>query len=237
MVPRPALPLALALLALTVHAAAPAPPAQAGTAAALAIHDWPLPFSEDRARLTLAYWRQHYGGEPTSLDIVPRVIVLHWTGSGSLLGAWNTFAPARAAAARPELAAAGEVNVSAHFLVDRDGTIYRLMPETWMARHCIGLNAVSIGIENVGDGATHPLTEEQVEANAALVRDLAARHPITHLIGHLEYRAFEGHPYFQELDPAYRTGKADPGAAFMAAVRARVAGLGLQGPPGPPGPP
>jgi len=27
------------------------------------------------------------------------------------------------------------------------------MPETWMARHCIGLNHVAIGIENVGDGA------------------------------------------------------------------------------------
>ena len=32
--------------------------------------------------------------------------------------------------------------------VDRDGTICRLMPETWMARHVIGLNYSAIGIEN-----------------------------------------------------------------------------------------
>ncbi len=35
-------------------------------------------------------------------------------------------------------------------MVDRDGTRYRLMPETYMARHVIGLNYYSIGIENVG---------------------------------------------------------------------------------------
>ena len=36
------------------------------------------------------------------------------------------------------------------------------------------------------------------------IRYLAGRFPITHLIGHSEYRAMEGHPYFVERDPAYR---------------------------------
>lgn len=195
------------------------------------IQDRPIPFDAERLRLTEDYWRQHYG-EPASHQITPRAIVLHWTGGSTVESAWSTFAPTRAASARPDLAAQGEVNVSAHFLVGRDGIIYRLMSETTMARHCIGLNAVAIGVENVGDGAANPLTEAQIEANAALVRDLVGRYPtITHLLGHLEYRAMEGHPYFRERDPGYRTGKADPGAPFMAAVRARVADLGLEGPP------
>jgi N-acetylmuramoyl-L-alanine amidase len=105
------------------------------------------------------------------------------------------------------------------------------MPETRMARHCIGLNHLAIGVENVGDGDRYPLTEAQVAANAALVRYLAARHPITHLIGHHESRAMEDHPYFLERDDAYRNRKPDPGAAFMREVRARVADLDLAGPP------
>src|SRR5580693_7225904 len=82
---------------------------------------------------------------PESLRIVDQPIPFEAT--------WTYFSHTRIEAARPELQREGELNVSAHFLVDRDGTIYRLMPETWMARHCIGLNRVAIGIENVGDGA------------------------------------------------------------------------------------
>lgn len=194
------------------------------------IRDRPIPWTEERVALTEAYWLQHYG-PPAQHEITPRAIVLHWTGGSSLDSAWSTFAPARAAEARPELAAHGAVNVSAHFLVDRDGTLWRLMPETFMARHCIGLNAVAIGVENVGDGDRSPLTEAQVEANAGLVRELVRRFPtITHLLGHHEYRAMEGHPYWRELEAGYRTGKVDPGPAFMAAVRARVADLGLAAP-------
>jgi len=163
--------------------------------------------------------------------IQPRMIILHWTGIASFESTWKYFNRTRAEAARSELAAAGEVNVSAHFLVDRDGTIYRLMPETWMARHCIGLNHVAIGIENVGDGGRSPLTPEQVKANAALVRYLAGRYPITQLIGHMEYRRMEGTPYFLELDPKYRNTKPDPGAEFMRQVRSQVADLKLEGPP------
>jgi N-acetyl-anhydromuramyl-L-alanine amidase AmpD len=134
-------------------------------------------------------------------------------------------------AGRAQLAAAGDVNVSAHFLVDRDGTIYRLMPETRFARHCIGLNHIAIGIENVGDEHRWPLTDAQVEADARLVRHLAAQFPITHLIGHSEAARLEGKIYFQERDPRYRNSKPDPGDRFMKLVRARLTDLKLQGPP------
>jgi N-acetylmuramoyl-L-alanine amidase len=159
------------------------------------------------------------------------MIILHWTGINSLESTWKYFNRTRAEAARPELAAAGEVNVSAHFLVDRDGTIYRLMPETWMARHCIGLNQVAIGIENVGDGEEFPLTEEQVKADAALVRYLKGKYAIEYLIGHMEYRKMESTPLFLERAPGYRNNKPDPGMDFMRKVRKLVADLKLQGPP------
>ena len=127
---------------------------------------------------------------------------------------------------------AGQVNVSIQFLVDRDGTVYRLMPETWMARHTIGLNYNSIGVENVGGGdSVDNMTAAQIEANIRLVRYLAKKYPsIEYLIGHSEYREFEGHPLWLELDDGYRTEKVDPGDRFMTAVREAVAHLGLKGP-------
>jgi N-acetyl-anhydromuramyl-L-alanine amidase AmpD len=189
----------------------------------------PMPWSEERAALTLEYRRLHSDRAAKDVEIVPRVIVLHYTGAGTARSAQHTFAPARLGTTRPELARGGTVNVSAHFLVDRDGTILRLQPETRYARHCIGLNHISIGIENVGDEARWPLTEAQVRANVALVRDLARRFPITHLLGHHEAAGFAGHPYFVELDPAYRNIKPDPGARFMQRVREAVADLSLAG--------
>ena len=40
----------------------------------------------------------------------------------------------------------------------------------------------------------------------------------------------EQHPYFDEVNPRYRTVKSDPGVAFMQAVRHGVADLRLQAP-------
>jgi N-acetyl-anhydromuramyl-L-alanine amidase AmpD len=197
----------------------------------LRIKDKAINFDQERIQLTIDYRRAHQDPKANDVTIQPRMIILHWTGIASFESTWKYFNRARAEAARSELAAAGEVNVSAHFLVDRDGTIYRLMPETWMARHCIGLNHVAIGIENVGDSDKSQLTPEQVKADAALVRYLAGRYPITHLIGHMEYRRMEGTSYFLELDPKYRNTKPDPGAEFMRQVRAQVADLKLEGPP------
>jgi N-acetyl-anhydromuramyl-L-alanine amidase AmpD len=163
------------------------------------------------------------------LTIEPKVIVLHYTAGGSAKATRNYFDNVKIEAARKELARGGAVNVSAHFVVDRDGTIYRLQPETRFARHCIGLNHIAIGIENVGDEAKYPLTEKQVEANEALVRDLAARFPITHLLGHYEVMSFKKHPYFVEREAGYGNSKPDPGEAFMRRVRERVSDLKLSG--------
>ncbi|MBP9088375.1 MAG: N-acetylmuramoyl-L-alanine amidase, partial [Kofleriaceae bacterium] len=133
---------------------------------------------------------------------------------------------------RKQLYAGGKVNVSSHFLVDLDGTIFRLMPETKMARHCIGLNHNAVGIENVGDEGKTPLTDAQVAANIALVRYLTATYPtITHLLGHFEVMKFTNEPLFVELDPVFRNDKPDPGRRFMGMVRAGLRDLQLRGLP------
>ena len=228
--PRPA-PVA-AVVAVDAGGAGAGDAAAGGDAAAadkLAVVEAPMAWSEERAALTLEYRRRHSDPDARDLEIEPRVIVLHYTGAGTAKSTLHTFAPARLGG-RPELSRGGAVNVSAHFLVDRDGTIMRLQPETRYARHCIGLNHIAIGIENVGDEGKWPLTEAQVAANVALVRDLARRFRITHLIGHQEAPGLGKHPYFVELDPGYRNSKGDPGARFTARVREAVAELKLAAP-------
>jgi len=196
--------------------------------AGVQIVDVPMAWSAERERLTLDYRRKHSDPDAKDLAITPHVIVLHYTDGTSAKATRAYFDNLKIEAARKELARAGAVNVSAHFLVDRDGTIYRLQPETRYARHCIGLNHVAIGIENVG-GETHPLTDAQVAADAALVRDLAARFPITHLLGHYEVMKFRADPLYVEREAGYQNDKPDPGAAFMTRVRERVADLALKG--------
>jgi N-acetylmuramoyl-L-alanine amidase len=193
------------------------------------IVDAPMKWNAEREELTLEYRRKHSDAAASDVTIEPRVIVLHYTGGGSATGTRTYFDNPTIEAARKELARGGKVNVSSHYVIDRDGTIYRLQPETRFARHCIGLNHVAIGIENVGDEKKYPLTDAQVVANAALVRDLAARFPITHLLGHHEVMKFRAHAYYVERDDSYKNTKGDPGEAFMRRVRERVTDLGLQG--------
>ncbi len=220
-------------------AAAPAPALDAGTdtavvavppdAAAVAIVDAPMAWSDERERLTLAYRRAHSDQDAADLTIAPQVIVLHYTGGGSAKATRGYFDSPRIEASRAQLARAGKVNVSAHFVVDRDGTIYQLQPVTRFARHCIGLNHLAIGIENAGDEARYPLTDAQVAADAALIRQLASQHTITHVLGHHEVMGFRKHAYYVELDSTYQNDKPDPGAAFMTKVRDQIADLGLAG--------
>lgn len=188
----------------------------------------PLPFGPERVAATIDYLRNRTGDSRIdSVAFVPRMVVVHWTAIPTLRETWDAFAPELLPADRPEIAAAGRVNVSSQFLIDRDGTIYQLLPETVVARHVIGLNRVAIGIENVG-GPEAPLTDAQLAANAALVAHLAKKYPtIRYLIGHLEYTEWEGSSLWQERDPAYRTEKTDPGEGFLARLRAHVAGLSL----------
>lgn len=183
------------------------------------IIDKPIVFNEERKRLSLEYMAERYGITKESPVIEPKMIVLHWTVFPTLAEAYDAFKEPVLPDYRPDIEGVSGLNVSSHFMVDRDGTIYRLMPETTMARHVIGLNHCAIGIENVGGTDSNPLTEAQLESNIWLVKYLAEKYKIDYLIGHYEYTLFEGHPLWLEKDDSYRTEKEDPGEDFMSKVR------------------
>ncbi len=192
---------------------------------ALDIIQKPISFSEHRKALTLQYINTHYGLTPDDITITPQVIVVHFTAIPTLQGSFEAFNSEELPSGRKDIAGKNaSVNVSVAYLVDRDGTIYQLMPDNWMGRHVIGLNYSSIGIENVGKLGT--LTEKQLEANIALVTYLQKKYAsIDYLIGHSDYRCFEGSALWLEKDKSYRTEKEDPGEAFMNRLHSAITKL------------
>jgi len=99
-------------------------------------------------------------------------IVLHCT-EGSL------------ASAVAEFQKADGRQVSAHYVIDRNGDIYQMVSDSDRSNHCMGANQNSIGIEHVA-GETDPLTAPQAAASAALIRWLLQQYhiPRTNIFGH-----------------------------------------------------
>lgn len=191
------------------------------------IRDRPISFSEWRVQQTLEYVSKRYGVKQQGLEMLPVMVVSHYTAMDELDVSFNYLNREEMEEGRSLLKKAGSANIAVHYLVGKAGEIFRLMPENHIGRHVIGLNRHAIGIENVGRDA-NALTTAQVEANALIVRRLAKKYPIRYLIGHSEYRNFENTPLWEELDSTYRTEKHDPGEYFMAALRERVSDLGLR---------
>ena len=186
---------------------------------AIEIKQKPIEFTQNRVELTKEYIKKSYGLDVNNINIIPKIIVIHHTAMDDLAESFNRFNSETLTSDRKDIKKGGNLNVSAHFFVDFDGTIYSLMPETYMARHVIGLNLSSIGIENIG-GNKKELTKEQLKANIELVKYLKDKYKtIEYLIGHYEYTSFEKHPLFLEKDTKYRTIKHDPSIDFMENLR------------------
>jgi AmpD protein len=113
--------------------------------------------------------------------------------------------------------AAGMPKTSAHYLVDREGIIYRLVDEDMRAWHA-GLSRMPSGEENVNDfsiGIEMVRTEQEVptdaqyEALALLLVDMKRRHPalgLDRIVGHdliraLWMSAHPGRPAEIKVDP------------------------------------
>lgn len=190
----------------------------------------PIDYGPERRQLSTEYLQQRHGLKATSPDIKPTMIVLHYTGGGTAESNFKYFNSPYLENGRPLNKKESPLNVSAHYLVDRDGTIYHLVPDTLLARHAIGLNYTALGVENIGS-EKQPLTAAQAEANAWLVRQLAAKYPIRYLIGHSEYTRFRQSSLWKETNPNYITYKSDPGEDFMKKVRTRVQDLNLKSAP------
>ena len=139
------------------------------------------------------------------------MLVLHYTGMRS----------AGEALARLCDPSAG---VSAHWLVDEDGSVSAMVPECRRAWHAgvggwlgrLGLNACSIGVEIVNPGhewGYRPFPDPQIQAVERLCRGIAARWgiPAARILGHSDIAPHR---------------KQDPGERFPWRRLAR-AGIGL----------
>ena len=177
----------------------------------------PIPYGPARKAEMAHYARLHYGIR--SWRLKPRVIVEHYTATTTFQPVWNTFA---ANAPDPEL---GQLpGTCAHFVIDRDGTIYQLVPLNVMCRHTVGLNAVAIGIEHVGMSDAEILRDPaQIRASLQLTAWLAHRFHIArkNVIGHNESLSS---PFHKELyAPWAHQTHGDWTRADMNVYRARLA--------------
>jgi N-acetylmuramoyl-L-alanine amidase len=143
----------------------------------------PIPFPNRRKREMRAYARRHYGIDDFLLR-GPKVVVQHYTVSNTFGSVFNTFARD---APDPELHELP--GVCSHYVIDRDGTIYQLVPTRIMCRHTVGLNWTSIGIEHVGQSDAQVMgNRRQLRSSLALTRYLQGRFGIRtrDVIGHNE---------------------------------------------------
>lgn len=190
----------------------------------------PIVFDDEREKLSIEYLQTRHGIKKDRATIQPRMVVLHWTAIPDIERTFHAFYSATLPEARKSISSASTLNVSSQFLIDRDGTIFQLLPDTVFARHVIGLNHCAIGVENVGSSKS-PLTRAQLKANEDLVRYLKTKYNIDYLIGHYEYQKFIGHELWKETDSSYLTVKTDPGTRFMRKIRTRLKDLHLKGAP------
>lgn len=196
----------------------------------LNIIEKPIIFDATRTQLSIDYLKSRHELVQKTPIISPVMIVLHWTASKTLMGTYNAFNHSILPGDRKAIASASKLNVSSHYLVDRDGSIYQLLPDTTFARHVIGLNYCAIGIENVGS-SNYPLTKAQLLANEKLIRYLAKKYPIQYLIGHYEHTQFKNTSLWRESNPYYHSDKSDPGKSFMKSIREELQDLDLKGAP------
>ena len=175
---------AVALALCASMAAAFAPRAAADGAPRPSIVTKYIPFGATRRAQTADYSQRHYH-QHTCWLTHPRVVVLHYTAGYTWQSAWYTFAA--------NTAYNGEKpGTSAHFIIAKNGTIIQAVPLSLRARHAIGTNHTSIGIEFVQEGSGHWADQQilarpaQMRAGLRLVRYLQGRFGIAtrNVIGH-----------------------------------------------------
>jgi N-acetylmuramoyl-L-alanine amidase len=134
------------------------------------------------------------------------MVVLHYTGMPDAAGAMARMCDA-------------EAKVSAHYMIDEDGTVTRMVPEAKRAWHAgksywrgvTDINSASVGIELVNPGhewGYRPFPEAQIEALIPLLHAIVQRHdiPRANVVGH------------SDIAPAR---KEDPGELFAWELLAR----------------
>lgn len=221
-----------------VAAATPTPspnPSQTGAPEAVApprphIVDRPIAFGAERRKQMAEYSLKRYGD--SSIVLAPKVVVLHYTAGGSWESAWSLFDSNTPNASGIPNDLPG---TSAHFIIDKDGTIYQLLPLDLRGRHTIGLNNVAIGIEFVEEGSDGSSAavrsilhrKPQIDAGLELVRWLQYRFhiPTKDVIGH---GTANDSRYFTDLE-GFKNDHSDWGAADVRLFQERLRELDAAG--------
>ncbi|MDP3971383.1 MAG: peptidoglycan recognition family protein [Candidatus Nanopelagicales bacterium] len=139
-------------------------------------------YGKQRKRQMAEYSYRHYGKREWRLT--PKVIVEHYTATNSLSSVFSTFS---SNARDPELHELP--GTCTHFVIDRNGTIYQLVPLTVRCRHTVGLNHSAIGIEHVGMSDSAVMSNRrQVKASLHLTAWLMGTYSLAigDVIGHNE---------------------------------------------------
>lgn len=159
-----------------------------GTGEKLRLREVAIPTDDVMIRATRKFMMDNYGRD--SIWLRPVMIVFHAMGDGDLQRSLevSSFLNDSLPSAWATLRKAGAVPNCAHFIVDRDGSIYCLTPprneagepeyrgpHRWLVRRHQDANPVAIGIENVTpEGDWTSLTKEQIESNSILARWLVS---------------------------------------------------------------
>ena len=177
----------------------------------------PIPYGAERRADMADYAERHYGIHDFRLR-EPKVIVEHYTVTSSFAPVFDYFSRNEPDPELRELP-----GVCSHYVIDRDGTIYRLVPTSIMCRHTVGLNYTAIGIEHVGQSNAQVMgNRAQLAASLRLTRALQGRFGIAtrNVIGHNENRES---PFHRERVVRLRTQThADFPRAVMDGYRRRL---------------
>jgi N-acetylmuramoyl-L-alanine amidase len=149
----------------------------------------PIPFGKVRKRQMARYSLFHYG--VASWQLQPRGVVQHYTATNSLQSVFATFA-----SNQPDPELGQKPGTCTHFVIDRDGTIYQLVPLTIRCRHAVGLNDSMIGVEHVGTSDAAVMgNDRQRRASLRLTLWLMSQYGfgVGDVIGHNESRSSRYH--------------------------------------------
>ncbi|WP_164110988.1 MULTISPECIES: N-acetylmuramoyl-L-alanine amidase [Sphingobacterium] len=120
-----------------------------------------IQWNVDRERHSLGYLLKRQGIHPDTALIAPRIIVVHSTEM-SVNATFKNFTPV-ILPSRKDLQGISALNIYAQIIIGHDGSIYQLLGKSQFARHMLGLNYCTMGIENIG-AFKNPLTAKQLQA-------------------------------------------------------------------------
>lgn len=181
---------------------------------------WFLPY-QDWEEEYRAYFKRHYNDE--RVTFVPTSICLHFTVTSSATGVWNGFE-------RGGDMWAGDGVVFGHpsvqLMLDKDGTVYQLLPLHWRCTGAYGVNHKALSIEMVARNQPDLLSRPaQLYSSFCLVRWLMRRYniPARNVYGHNDVSL--GRPFCPDFldyaDKKWPNGyppnatRTDPGWTYM----------------------